>query len=759
MKLLKLFVLIVFCFGLFGISNAQNPLVKGSVKYFADNSPVVNHPVSFTMPPLEIIFTTTTDEEGAFSLDFDFTSDSIYLQVKTVDPCTGDDHVAYVFPFYSNNYIEFVVCEDSTVWEPCQAAFEYSNGTRFDSVNYEIDSLGNMVYFYDHSNGNISDWQWDFGDGSTSTEQNPIHIYESEGEYLVSLVVSGDSCQSETSMSVNIGNSEPGCMAMFDYFYYNNGDSVYYENDSLEFAVNTVYFYDHSIGNISDWQWNFGDGSTSTEQNPIHIYETEGEYLVSLAVSGDSCQSETSMSVYIGNTEPDCQAMFDYYVGDFRDDSTNNDSLINEGIAVYFYEYSFGSINNWNWEFGDGSTSTEKNPVHYYQNEGEYFVSLTVSGNNCESQITMSVLVEDFNPDCMAIFGYDYFNWNDSTFMDSTETEFMTLYFYDYSYGNPTNWNWNFGDGTTSLEQNPVHTYSDAGNYTVSLNINSENCQSEYYMDVMVGNYMDTIWQPEDCMAMFYPIIKENNMVEFKNESYGEIEMYHWDFGDGSWSEEENPIHTYNEFGEYMVTLNIETVDSCTSYFEMYLYVGDYPYEDSLSAFFVPEIIGTRVLFHDRSEGEVWNRYWDFGDGESSTAKDPIHVYDDLGTYIVTLGVANANAVNTYTVEINLATGSFIGYFGSDNTTGILEDENLESIMVYPLPLQKTVTLSLNSDKAYLGEIHISSISGNTLMHQSIDINKGENNKTIDVNHLENGMYIMQIIANGEIIATKKLIK
>ncbi|MBN2680895.1 MAG: PKD domain-containing protein [Bacteroidales bacterium] len=122
--------------------------------------------------------------------------------------------------------------------------------------------------------------------------------------------------------------------------------------------------------------------------------------------------------------------------------------------------------------------------------------------------------------------------------------------FYDISSGIPTSWSWNFGDGQTSTEQNPVHTYSATGTYTVELVVTNALGTNTYSSSVVVeGNPLNTDFEPGSANFCSAPAT-----VLFTNQTEGATNFF-WDFGDGQTSNEENPEHTYTEFGEYDVRL------------------------------------------------------------------------------------------------------------------------------------------------------------------------------------------------------------
>jgi PKD repeat protein len=152
------------------------------------------------------------------------------------------------------------------------------------------------VEFTDQSTGEIDSWSWDFGDGTTSTAQNPTHEYASAGSYTVSLTVTGPG-GSDTETKTNYITVSTTPVADFT------------ASPTSGAAPLTVSFTDQSTNNPTSWSWDFGDGTTSTQQNPSHEYSAAGTYTVKLTAS-NSCGSDTETKTdYITVTEPTAQTM------------------------------------------------------------------------------------------------------------------------------------------------------------------------------------------------------------------------------------------------------------------------------------------------------------------------------------------------------------------------------------------------------------------------------------------------------------------
>jgi len=214
----------------------------------------------------------------------------------------------------------------------------------------------------------------------------------------------------------------------------------------------TVNFTDQSTGEIDSWSWDFGDGGTSTEQNPSHTYTQAGIYTVKLTVTGPGgSDTETKVDYITVSSAP--TASF-----------TGSPTSGNAPLTVNFTDQSTGNPTSWSWDFGDGGTSTEQNPSHTYNDPGTYTVKLTVS-NSCGSDTETKV-------DYITVSG----NAPVADFVGSptSGTAPLTVDFTDQSTGDPTSWLWDFGDGGTSTEQNPTHTYNDTGTYTVKLTVTND---------------------------------------------------------------------------------------------------------------------------------------------------------------------------------------------------------------------------------------------------------------------------------------------
>jgi len=300
----------------------------------------------------------------------------------------------------------------------------------------------------------------------------------------------------------------------------------------------TVSFTDQSVdadGTISSWSWSFGDGTTSTAQHPVHTYTVGGMFTVLLTVTdnegGADVETQTITLASPGNQPP---------VADFL--------AVVSDLSVTLTDLSSdsdGSVVSWSWTFGDGGSSSAQSPVHTYASAGDYPVTLTVTDNEgAMGSMTQTVSVAPAaNLPPVADF--------------SAAVTGLSVAFTDLSTdpdGSVISWYWRFGDGGVSFDRSPVHVYATAGTYTVTLSVADNRAAGDSKTkSVTVGGPAN-----EPPVAGFSASVTDLTAT-FTDESTddGSIVAWAWDFGDGSSSTAQNPVHTYALAGDYPVTLTV----------------------------------------------------------------------------------------------------------------------------------------------------------------------------------------------------------
>ncbi|MBA9078109.1 PKD domain-containing protein [Rufibacter quisquiliarum] len=448
----------------------------------------------------------------------------------------------------------------------------------------------------------ITHWRWDFGDGQTSTKQHPVHLYKKPGTYTVKLQIQTQAfCLTDVSKTITI--FEPPALK-FSASSTCDGKSMVFQNQT------TV-----AVGNVVRWEWDFGDGTTSNEEHPRHLFPSHGTYTVRLKATSDQGCSEASSLVVTVDPVPVVRfSLPDICIKDKA--VFQNTSSITSGSLRYL------------WDFGDGKgTSTDPQPQYRYTAEGIYTVKLVVtSDKGCKDSVAHTYTISGAVP---------IPDFTASSFCQEQGVEFKDAS--SIAFGNIVRWRWDFGDGRFSDEQNPKHTYPTAGTYTVKLRIWSG--------IVCTDSVTKTITVIPNPKAGFTTAnVCEGELAQFTNTSTANGSgtlTYRWDFGDGKTSSALSPSHLYAAPGNYTVTLTVRGGNACEQVFSQAFTVYPTPKAD-----FSPTVgcLANEVSFQDMSSlltGRLVKWEWDFGDGISLQTQHPKHKYGRAGSFTVRLKVTS----------------------------------------------------------------------------------------------------------------------
>ena len=482
------------------------------------------------------------------------------------------------------------------------------------------------VQFTDASTGGPTSWSWTFGDGGTSDQQNPVHVYTAAGVYTVNLTVTNDFGSDSEVKTGYITVTEPDTPVADFTGTPTTGDAP------LE-----VRFADNSTGKPVQWLWEFGDGRIATTKNPITTYRQPGTYTVNLtATYGDGSSSRSTKADYITVTRPNPVASF-----------TADQTRGNADLPVQFTDTSTGSPTSWAWNFGDGNISSDPNPAHTYTTAGTYTVALTVSRDGGPASTKTGQQI-----DVKPVAGF--------TAGTTRGNAPFAVQFTDASTGNPDTHSWDFGDGATSSDPNPAHTYTTAGTYTVALTVTGGG-QAHTEVKAAYITAVDPGVPPAaefraNTTGGYAPLV-----VRFFDQSQGDVDEWLWNFGDGATSAGQNPVHTYTTAGTYTVTLTVQKAgaQSDTRTKTAYVTVDDPKPVANFTANKLRGEAPLTVQFTDTSTGAPpLTRAWDFGDGTNSDLRNPTHVFDHDGegarTYTVTLTVTNSGDGDVKTTAITV---------------------------------------------------------------------------------------------------------
>ena len=265
----------------------------------------------------------------------------------------------------------------------------------------------------DTSTNSPTSWEWDFGDGTTSTDQNPIHTYTTIGAYTIKLVVTneGGSSSAQVGIVIEIPDEPPIAEPPVASFLASRSSGT---------APLPVIFTDTSIGSPSEWYWDFGDGTFSTDRHVSHTFTDGGTYEVTLSVSNDAGDSEaaTTIQAYRRCTDPDgvhgntkcvvydmCECVDGTWeiraensaqCGYPKPKASFTHARIDDNYrTIQFTDTSDNYPTDWLWRFGDGQTSTDRNPTHTYEQDGIYTVTLVASNHIGDSTAKYPVVVAE----------------------------------------------------------------------------------------------------------------------------------------------------------------------------------------------------------------------------------------------------------------------------------------------------------------------------------------------------------------------------
>lgn len=472
-----------------------------------------------------------------------------------------------------------------------------------------------IVSFQDQSTGNPTSWKWTLGNGSYSTNQNPVTTYFNPGVYTVKLVVQNSSGADSVIAASYItvyanpqvtfsGSPTQGCFPL----------DVNFTNTSKA-----------GSGTITDYLWDFGDGNISTDIKAEHIYTTPGTFDVTLKVTNSyGCTNAL--------TNSDMVTINDGVNADFS--LTSLDVCTTPATAIFRNNSEGSGSIDYLWNFGDGQTSTLFSPSHKYNNSGTFHVLLTAqSAGGCTDTATMDVVI--------AIPTSSFKN------TDATCSN-QSIFFTNTSVPAPVSSTWYFGDGTKSTELNPEKIYTKTGTYTVKLvNTFSSACSDSITKTITIASGPSVSFKADDTVKCVAPL-----NVNFTNTTTGNAVQYIWDFGDGNTSQAENPAHVYTKSGTFTVTLTAISSSGCQNVFRKVDYINILPIKITQilnlpDSGCIPLAVKPEVQLNIITPIRKYT--WDFGDGETSGLATPVYTYNKEGIYTVKVTIETVDGcTDTY---------------------------------------------------------------------------------------------------------------
>ncbi|HEU4901872.1 MAG TPA: PKD domain-containing protein, partial [Flavisolibacter sp.] len=419
---------------------------------------------------------------------------------------------------YAGNYsLSLKVTNDKGCWSTATKPgyIKVPGGAKADFKYAKVASCNApfVVNFTNTSRGSGTlSYTWDFGDGTSSTAADPSHAYAQAGIYSVVLITqSSNGCRDTLRQDSLLDlRSSATSFSVPDTVCVNK--SITFINTSPDSALTRL--------------WNFGDGTTSTASNPTKSFTATGQYTVTLVQSYSTCTDSATKNIQV-------------VVGPTAGFTAAKRGSCTAPLSVSFQNTSTNAV-SYNWDFGDSTTSNAISPTHVYTNLGEYTVTLVaINSSGCSDTLKIPAFVKVARPaisfDGLPAKGCVPYTHTFKAIVDSTDPAVSYL--------------WRFGEGTTSSLPEPSFTYTEQGNYNVSVTVTTASgCTETYEMPaaVKVGTKPEVYFSPQPNEICAFQELHFTTVIS-------ESDKWTWDFGDGSTASDPNPHHLYNDTGTFYV--------------------------------------------------------------------------------------------------------------------------------------------------------------------------------------------------------------
>jgi len=460
---------------------------------------------------------------------------------------------------------------------------------------------------------------WDFGDGTTSSNSFSEHAYSSMGTYTVTLTVISPVC------GIVIDSSDILVSDTLTPPIHIHPEDAY---TTICPGETFPFFYDENYSVL----WDFGDGSSSSDPYPNHIYDSSGSFVVTVTITNE-CGNSSSLDTTIIVDDlalPYASA----YVTPFPECPNTNLNIVATPGGGYTYL----------WNFGDGGTGTGQTTNHNYTSNGVYDIILSVT-NLCGqvSYDTVQVIIEDTLP----VTGWIFVSPREVCPSDS-----ILL----IAPGNMASYLWDLDDGNFDSTRSFIYVYSDTGTYIVQLTLaNGCGNYAVYYDTVNVTN--DHLTSAEFSTDQNTYCLGDNTLFSSVNSNTNNT--YLWNFGDGSIGYGPVESYIFADTGAYLVTLYL--TNSCgrtdTVSRTIFINTSSSPVAAFSASPYLYNCPGQPIEFINLSS-DTNNVIWSFGDGDSSTLANVSHIYSAAGNYFVILQVTNSCGLTSSSSQLLTITAS-----------------------------------------------------------------------------------------------------
>lgn len=586
---------------------------------------------------------------------------------------------------------------------------------------FQFTSSGSSVHFYSiNTSSNPLFHSWRFGDGATSDAANPAHTYQLPGTYRVVHYIKDtahqcyDSAVKEITVYLSCDQLQPKFEWRKDSV---NSLRVIFINLSQPNAASTAISY----------KWSFGDGSTSADISPAHVYNTPGQYNVCLTIRYANANCEKTVCATVTVPAPCNFQPYFSWAADAANPLTvkftNQTSLTSAAAKV-------------KWSFGDGASSTEANPTHTYQKAGAYKVCIVVElSPTCIREYCKEIVLQNCN------IPTD-FTWVMDSVLTLRGVKFsplpsvLTIV--------PLNVKWSFGDGTSSTEYSPFHQYQQPGTYKVCLRIEYfAGCVKEVCKEV-------TIPVPVNCEALskfsMERISSEPNSFIFKADISNTTLKYTWTFGDGTGAVGPYAKHKYERAGRYNVCLTVYRGDNCASTTCREIVVGPLNCDVTTVKFEYQRLntVGNTIKLKAISSQPLLSQTWTIYKSNGTVpviinTADPTYTFQDTGWYKICLRAITVNGcVKEYCEAIR-----------------IQAVPSVCTLQIVPNPVTTTVNFKIESPATQAVIASVIDITGVRKAVFYLNAAAGINAFAIPVGTLPAGYYTLEVKTSNRICTGK----
>ncbi|MGB1316621.1 MAG: PKD domain-containing protein, partial [Flavobacteriales bacterium] len=458
-----------------------------------------------------------------------------------------------------------------------------------------------QVDFEDRSH-DITSLLWDFGDGQTSTDPNPVHIYAATGDYTVTLTTENTNSGCPTSV-----DSAPIFIRDIDAQF--QSDSVICKGIPSPFDASLSTDVYNQCWNGYTWQFDDPTRRPITTTNPNYPidFPNSGHFGVTLITTDiNGCRDTARGDVSVYGIEADFSLSDNHICApssiDFTDQTTSDTT-----------------ISSWAWDFGDFTSDIEQNPSHEYSFfQDSIFTQLIVENIVGCSDTVDSVLITMYTP--VSNISSNPF------FANICEGETVNFTASDYTQGGSNlNFDWDFQDGGMSTDQNPSHQFENEGTYVVEVEFVeiSTGCLGTNTRTVNVQAFPEAGFTAGDSLPIFCAPANATFIdTTVSNATHSRV----WDFGNGFSAVSSQPSTAYSTSGDYTVEMIATTsygcADTATVVYSVIAPAGSFTIDiDTICR-------GEEITFTLQDTSQVYDFIWDFGDGNSISNQNPVtHTY------------------------------------------------------------------------------------------------------------------------------------